>query len=142
MFFKRMERVLQRSRWLRGDYGLALKAAGISDFRFHDLRHTFATQQRFLGRDIGVIKELLGHRCTKMTGALRAHILPAELKEANDALGEKIMGKLAQKKHNDVFAVQTPDVLHTRNEPSVIAELNLWPCGGMADAADLKSAPW
>ena len=81
--------------WVRADFSAAIKAAGISDFRFHDLRHTFATQQRFLGRDIAVIKELLGHKSIRMTMRY-AHVRPAELEEAVDQLGEKVLEKVAQ----------------------------------------------
>jgi len=41
--------------------------AGIMDFRFHDLRHTFATRLAGLGADPFVLKELLGHRTMAMT---------------------------------------------------------------------------
>ena len=103
---------LTRFGWLRADFIKAVEAAGIKDFTFHDLRHTFATHQRFLGKDITVIKELLGHRTTKMTERY-AHIRPDELKEANDALGEKIRGKLAQKKHTDGFAGEHTEVVQS-----------------------------
>ena len=39
----------------------ALDKAGIKDFVFHDLRHTFATRLIEKGVDIVVVKELLGH---------------------------------------------------------------------------------
>jgi hypothetical protein len=119
-----------------------MAAAGIKDFTFHDLRHTFATQQRFLGRDITVIKELLGHRSTKMTERY-AHLRPTELKEANDALGAKILGvKSAQNSHSDGSEMALIESVQSKSVAVNQSDLNFRPCGGMADAQDLKSWVW
>ena len=39
----------------------AVKVAGIENFKFHDLRHTFATRLIEKNIDIVVAKELMGH---------------------------------------------------------------------------------
>jgi len=52
---------------IRTAFENALKRAGIVNFRFHDLRHTFATKLIRKGVDLYVVKELLNHTDVKIT---------------------------------------------------------------------------
>ena len=59
----------------------AVRTAGINDFRWHDLRHTFASRLRQAGVPLGTIAELLCHKTLAMTRRY-AHLSIANLQEA------------------------------------------------------------
>jgi len=79
------------------------KKAKIDDFRFHDLRHTFASYLRQQGVDLHFISKLLGHRDSRMT--LRyAHLSVEHLRDAISTL---------DRKKSDGYILVTP-TLHNR----------------------------
>jgi integrase len=63
----------------------ALEKAGISDFRFHDLRHTYVSNARRAGVDRTVIMKLTGHKTLSMFTRYNT-VDPAEGKEATRRL--------------------------------------------------------
>src|SRR5512139_3983720 len=85
---------------VKRSFHTACKKARITDFHFHDLRHTFASHLIMAGVDITTVSRLLGHKSLAMT--LRySHLAPSHMVKAVDILAEKlcdenISTKLAQ----------------------------------------------
>ena len=69
----------------RKPFETAMKKAGISDFRFHDLRHCFASDLVMKGVDLKTVSELLGHSSTAMTERY-SHLSPAHKRTAVELL--------------------------------------------------------
>jgi integrase len=64
---------------IRTAFTTALTRAGIRAFRFHDLRHTFASHFMMRGGSLYDLKEILGHSDIKMTMRY-AHLSPQHLR--------------------------------------------------------------
>jgi integrase len=58
-----------------------MKAAEISDFRFHDLRHDFASRLVQASVDLYRVKDLLGHSTITLTERY-SHLQPRHLRDA------------------------------------------------------------
>jgi integrase len=70
----------QPYRSYRNAFERAVSQAGIQNFTFHDLRHTFASRLVMAGVDLATVKELMGHKHIAMT--LRYAHLSSDHKQA------------------------------------------------------------
>ena len=55
--------------------------SGVSDFGFHDLRHTAASRMVMAGMDLYTVKEILGHKTLTMTQRY-SHLSPEHQRQA------------------------------------------------------------
>ena len=70
---------------VRRSFDTAVRKSMIEDFRFHDLRHCFASSLIMQGVDIMTVKELMGHKDLTMT--LRySHLAPSHKTKAVNVL--------------------------------------------------------
>ncbi len=67
----------------------ALKTAGIADFRFHDLRHTFCTYALIATEDIRSVQVAVGHSNIHQTSKY-AHVLEGRKREVIESTGTLI----------------------------------------------------
>lgn len=74
-------------RFLVWEFCEARDRAGIPDFRFHDMRHTFATRLVQRGVDLYKVQRLLGHKTGTMTQRY-AHHSPESLRDGVNVLDE------------------------------------------------------
>jgi integrase len=93
---------LLQVRFLVREFCEARNRAGIPDFRFHDMRHTFATRLVQRGVDLYKVQRLLGHKTNLMTQRY-AHHSPESLREGVNVLDgpnpERVSTNLAHGAH-------------------------------------------
>lgn len=99
---------------VRKSYATALKKSGIQNFRFHDLRHTFASHLIMSGVDLTTVKELLGHKTINMTMRY-AHLSPKHKKVAVEYLCSKLKS-IGTKTTNRTVATATVTATVDKNE--------------------------
>jgi integrase len=63
------------------EFRKAVSDAEVVDFRFHDLRHTFATRMLRQSRDLKLVSRLLGHKSIETTSRY-AHVLVDDMRNA------------------------------------------------------------
>lgn len=87
-----------------------LVEAGIDrEFKFHELRHTYASFLLDSGADYKVIQELMGHSCIAMTLDTYSHLKSDAKKETVSKLGSLTMNNLLFQgvKQNDIDMIKT-----------------------------------
>ncbi|MEA3273910.1 MAG: site-specific integrase [Pseudomonadota bacterium] len=78
---------------LRRPWVNALEAAGIEDFRFHDLRHSAASYMLMNGATIAELAEVLGHKTLQMVKRY-SHLSEAHAKGLVERMNEAIFGEV------------------------------------------------
>ncbi|MCX7111778.1 MAG: tyrosine-type recombinase/integrase [Proteobacteria bacterium] len=76
---------------LRAPWEQALKAAGIEDFHFHDLRHSCASYLAMNGASLSEIAEVLGHKTLAMVKRY-SHLSDAHVSGVVERMNNKIFG--------------------------------------------------
>ncbi len=115
---------------IRTAFDNALKRAGIKNFRFHDLRHTFASHLVMDGAHLRTVQQLLGHKDIKMTMRY-SHLSKDFVQEAVENLAKKFLEYGTNMAQTRIFKKPNPRKSLKHNRASV-AEL--------ADALDLGSS--
>lgn len=70
-----------RCRFIHNEFRKAVKKADLTDFRFHDLRHCFASALVQKGVDLYQVQRLLGHKSNAMSQRY-SHLFPEHLRGA------------------------------------------------------------
>lgn len=75
------------SNWMGRVWRPAMLDAEIADFKWHDLRHTFASRLVMSGVDMRTVQEAMGHKNMAMTQRY-SHLAPNHIREAMARLDE------------------------------------------------------
>lgn len=85
---------------IKRSFATACRKAGISDFRFHDLRHTCAAWLVQLGVPLTQVRDVLGHSTIKMTERY-AHLAPENVRAALTLLE----GSMSRSGHGGILQI-------------------------------------
>lgn len=72
------------------EYAEAIAMQSLLDFRWHDWRHSYASQQLRAGEQPLVVSKALGHATVAFTMDVYGHVLPGEQSAAAERHGERI----------------------------------------------------
>jgi integrase len=92
VFTTRMGKPLIGSNVLH-EFQSILAAAGLPRYRFHDLRHAFASFLLAQGVSMYMVKEILGHSQIALTIDTYAHLSPETKREASDRMEDFLSGR-------------------------------------------------
>jgi site-specific recombinase XerD len=73
-------------------WAAALAKAGITDFRWHDMRHTYATWLGRAGADLQMVQKALGHSQIQTTTRYR-HVIDADVARVNASMPQLLEGE-------------------------------------------------
>jgi integrase len=97
----------------------AVKAAGIRDFHWHDLRHTFASRLAMAGVGLRAIQDALGHKSIAMT-VRYSHLAPDFLLD----VVEKLVPKPAEAVSGEPTDTTTDTEAQARYRPEAQPTVN------------------
>lgn len=76
----------------RSAWRVVVKNAGLENFKFHDLRHSFASYCVMNGSSLNEIADLLGHKSYQSITKRYCHLSDAYRKDVVSSMNEKIFG--------------------------------------------------
>src|SRR5262249_13108610 len=89
--FPSIRRPAERLTEVKRTWSAACKAAGLSNVRLHDLRHSFASALVSGGLNLPVIGQLLGHTQPRTTHRY-SHLYDETLRDAAERVGAMAVG--------------------------------------------------
>jgi len=106
---------------IKKSFSAACREAAITNFTFHDLRHTFGTRLADAGVDVVKIKELMGHAsivtpCVTSTQPIKENVERSLSCQSTDcSVVEKMVTSWSQTKSGRLFNL--PQVIENNGEP-------------------------
>lgn len=79
---------MQGAELLRGGFKPALRRAGLREVRFHDLRHSWASNALAEGVDLATVSALLGHASSQITLSTYTHAMPTKRRGVAEMLAK------------------------------------------------------
>jgi integrase len=88
VFCTRNGNFIAKTNLIRKVFQPILKAADLPAIRFHDLRHSHASNLLALGHSLKAVSQRLGHANVELTLRVYAHVMPAEDRSIADGLNK------------------------------------------------------